>query len=62
MDNRDVLVRLMPIGEDRGETHRTVLEHLVPSQVSHMPLPVLAEVVYQDMTFIVLPLMWTSFT
>jgi hypothetical protein len=53
----------MAIGEDGGQNHRAALERLVSDQKAwhddHI-LPVLAEIVYQDMTFAVFPLMWTG--
>lgn len=49
-DNRDVLIRLMAVGEDRGERHR--INHAVP---------VLQELVHDDMIFAVFPLLSWGF-
>ncbi|THH11172.1 hypothetical protein EW146_g8140 [Bondarzewia mesenterica] len=63
-DNCDVLIRLMAIGQDRGERHRMALSRLATGNnalrgENHV-VPVLKEVVYDDMVFAIFPLMWTG--
>jgi hypothetical protein len=55
----------MAIGADRAENHRVALKRLVPglnpSPDCHI-VPMLAEIVYNDMIFAVFPLMSTGFS
>ena len=58
-DNRDVVIRLMAIGQDRGESHRLALSLLathdnVLTGPNHT-IPVLDELVHGDMVFAVFP-------
>jgi len=56
-DNRDVLIRLMAIGEDRGENHRIALSRLGTGdnalRGTNHTVPVLRELVHEDMIFAV---------
>jgi hypothetical protein len=58
-DNRDVVIRLMAIGQDRGESHRLALSRLVTDDKSltgpNHTVPVLEELVHGDMVFAVFP-------
>jgi hypothetical protein len=64
-DNRDVLIRLMAIGEDRGERHRTALSRVATGnnalRGNNHVVPVLQEIVHDDMIFAVFPLMADGF-
>jgi hypothetical protein len=54
----------MAIGADRAENHRAALEHLAPSHnasPNSYIVPMLAEIMYNDMTFAVFPLMSKGF-
>ncbi|THH18821.1 hypothetical protein EW146_g2244 [Bondarzewia mesenterica] len=64
-DNRDVLIRLMAIGQDHGERHRVALSRLAIGNNAlrgdNHVVPVLKEIVHDDMTFAVFPLLSTGF-
>ena len=64
-DNRDVLIRLMAIGEDRGERHRMSLSRVATGNNALLGnnhvVPVLQELVHDDMIFAVFPLMAEGF-
>jgi hypothetical protein len=65
-DNRDVLIRLTSIGDDRGERLRKALARVACDGAgvhgdNHV-LPVLGEVELQDKTFTIFPLMSEGFT
>lgn len=59
------MIRLMAIGEDRGERHRTALARLASenhkSGENHT-IPVLEELVFNDMVFHVFPLMTEGYS
>jgi hypothetical protein len=65
-DNRDVLIRLMAIGEDRGERHRMALSRVATGdnalRGTNHAVPVLRELVHDDMIFAVFPLLSMGFT
>jgi len=58
-DNRDVVIRLMAIGQDRGEGHRLALSRLATDDNAltgpNHTIPVLDELVHRDMVFAVFP-------
>jgi hypothetical protein len=58
-DNRDVVIRLMAIGQDRGEGHRLALSRLATDDNTltgpNHTIPVLDELVHGDMVFAVFP-------
>ena len=64
-DNRDVLIRLMAIGEDRGERHRNALSRVATGdnalRGTNHAVPVLRELVHEDMVFAVFPLLSFGF-
>ena len=64
-DNRDVLIRLMAIGEDRGERHLVSLARLATGdnalRGSNHTVPVLRQLVHEDMIFAVFPLLSWGF-
>jgi hypothetical protein len=64
-DNRDVLIRLMAIGEDRGERYRKSLSRLATGnnalRGNNHAVPVLQEIVHDDMIFAVFPLLKWGF-
>ena len=64
-DGRDVLIRLIAIGADRDERHFAALSRLATGDNAlrgdnHI-VPVLKEIVHEDMTFVVFPLMASGF-
>ena len=64
-EGRDVLIRLMAIGIDRGERHFAALSRLGTGgnalRGDNHIVPVLKEIVHKDMTFVVFPLLATGF-
>ncbi|THH19667.1 hypothetical protein EW146_g1547 [Bondarzewia mesenterica] len=66
IDNHDVLIRLMAICRDRGERHRVALSRLATGNDAlrgdNHVVPVLKEIVHDDMTFAVFPLLSTGFS
>lgn len=62
-DNRDVVIRLMAIGKDRGESHRLALSRLATGDKAltgpNHTVPVLEELVHGDMVFAVFPKLHT---
>ena len=64
-DNRDVLIRMMAIGEDRGERHRNALSRVAKGdnalRGTNHAVPVLQELVHEDMVFAVFPLLSWGF-
>jgi hypothetical protein len=63
-DNHDVLIRLITKGADGGN-HLTALRRLATGRIAsrgdNHAVPVLREIVYEDMVFAVFPLMDTGF-
>jgi hypothetical protein len=65
-DNRDVVIRLMAIGGDRGESHRLALSRLATDDHAltgpNHAIPVLEELVHGDMIFAVFPMLkdWSN--
>ena len=64
-DNRDVLIRLMAIGEDRGERHRVSLSRMATGHNAlggnNHAVPVLCAIVHNDMIFALFPLLSMGF-
>jgi hypothetical protein len=64
-EGRDVLIRLVAIGVDRGERHVAALSRLATGdnglRGDNHVVPVLKEIVHGDMTFVVFPLMAMGF-
>jgi hypothetical protein len=64
-DNRDVLIRIMTIGEDHGEGHRRALSRLATGHNAlrgdNHVVPMLGEIVRDDMTFAIFPLLYEGF-
>jgi hypothetical protein len=62
---RDVLIRLMAIDKDRGERHRMSLSRLATGDNAlrgdNHAVPVLREIVHDDMIFAVFPLLSMGF-
>jgi hypothetical protein len=59
------MIRLMAIGTNRGENHREALKRLAPDHnTSHdcYIVPMLTEIVYNDMIFAVFPMMSKGFS
>jgi hypothetical protein len=59
------VIRLMAIGEDRGERYRMPLSRLAIGDIAldgrNHTVPVLRELVHDDMIFAVFPLLGTGF-